>query len=155
MKNLTQKEVFEAIERYKEKTEGEPNCQELLKFLGRGSMGTVHKYLTAYRSSNKCTYKTRNGEAEIKLPSALGEAWASEVGRLQDVMNGELQAIRDANDKTIREQEMELDMLRMEIDRQALEIETKDDQITELKTLLRNFTEIEQHSGNLRKVSKE
>lgn len=149
MKNLTQKDIYEGIESYMVQFGEEPNCQELLEFLGRGSMGTVHRHLSTWRERSKyiSTFKSpeKNGETTtICLPRAIGEAWAMESSRLQAAMSQELQALRAAHDQTIRVLEAELDILRSELDRQESEICIKNKQIGELTALLQNLSKNEQ-----------
>jgi hypothetical protein len=139
MKSLTKAEVFSRINNYVAEIGVEPNCKELLAYIGRGSMGTVHKYLSEWRHQHQYTstvFKDDDSAATILLPPAIGEAWARETARLQAAMTKEMQALRDSYDNEVRLLEEELVILQEELKRQETEIENKDRQNRELTELL-------------------
>lgn len=93
-RNLNQNDVFVAIDQYVEIYQEPPTFDSLLKFMGRGSMGTVHKYLSQWRllkseqlnsaQSQGKSLQTLTSDDKLKmLPKSVGELWVSETQKFR------------------------------------------------------------------------
>ena len=111
-RNLSRDDVFSAIDQYVQIYQEPPTFDSLLKFMGRGSMGTIHKHLSLWRrqqseplksavSLSKSTPESKSDDNLKMLPKALAELWISEMQKFRAGVFRELDLAKKAMEEEI------------------------------------------------------